>query len=1222
MDVPALSLPNVTYADLFKPDALRILTQMFYESVRQADPPLFARWNSYESNRGNGLDAVEVSNIIESMAVHLSTFVSNLFGIQRELETLRTRIEHDQAIYLCKKEFLVRRVLKKYASEQSTGFDREMLHRTLEPVLRASRGEADADEEWQVASVINALLEHDRYVKVGLPPESCAALLRIADACRNGGMDRDLLPASSEEPAVREFLVRLVAIFEQWLAACYYQQDSRASAWTLFHVPGATDYHHLVETVERQDDLNGVLTGPPERYRRREGFDLTDERFSARRVDSEVDYCILCHQRQKDSCSHGFPDGEAYKRNPLGFELKGCPLGQKISESHELRAKGEVLGALAVILIDNPMLPGTGHRICNDCMKACIYQKQDPVNIPQVETRILTDVLDLPWGFEIYSLLTRWNPLNIKRPFALPYNGMNILIVGMGPAGYTLAHYLLNEGFGVVGIDGLKIEPFAREVVGEDGTPVPVKDFSAVQKKLSARPLAGFGGVSEYGITVRWDKNFLTVIHLNLLRRAAFALFDGVRFGGTLTLEDAWRYGFDHVCIAAGAGKPTFVRMKNNLIRGIRKASDFLMALQLTGAGKRESMVNLQVRLPAIVIGGGLTAIDTATELMAYYPVQVTKVKERFTRLAAAHGRDNVVSMLDREERAVLEEFLVHADAVEAERERARREGEKPNFIPLLRGWGGVKIYYRKSMQDSPAYRLNHEEIIKAFEEGIGFVEGMSPLQAVPDEHGALRAMVFEKMVMTGGKWKPAGHQLEIPARTAMIAAGTVPNVMYEREHPGTFALDDRDEFFLAHRLEDGELRPAPGDPLAFFTSYRSADGRTVTFYGDNHPAYAGNVVKAMASAKNGFPKIVSALTRRRDVVQQTARDDREREWSRLASRLRDDLTAHVVAVHRLTPTITEIVVCAPKACREFQPGQFYRLQNYEVDSPVVEGTLLMMEGVALTGAWVDRTKGEIGMIALEVGASSRLCSSLKPGQHVVVMGPTGTPTEVGKGETALLLGGGLGNAVLFSIGRAFREKGGKVIYFAGYKKDEDFFKREWIEAAADVVVYSVDRGTPIPVQRPGDKTFVGNIIQAMTAYARGDLGPVTIPLDSATRIIAIGSDRMMAAVKQARHQELKPYLHADHIGIASINSPMQCMMKAVCAQCLQRHVDPVTGTEEFVFTCVNQDQPMDQVDFANLNARLRQNSVMEKLTGQWLEHLWGRRTTPPGDPGKPNPIG
>jgi hypothetical protein len=96
----------------------------------------------------------------------------------------------------------------------------------------------------------------------------------------------------------------------------------------------------------------------------------------------------------------------------------------------------------------------------------------------------------------------------------------------------------------------------------------------------------------------------------------------------------------------------------------------------------------------------------------------------------------------------------------------------------------------------------------------------------------------------------------------------------------------------------------------------------------------------------------------------------------------------------------------------------------------------------------------------------------------------------------------------------------------------------------------------------------------------------------------------MMAAVARARHDTLHPYLNKNHVAIASINSPMQCMMKAVCAQCLQRHVDPVTGKEEFVFTCVNQDQLMDEVDFGNLGRRLKANSVLEKITNRWLDYI------------------
>ncbi len=143
--------------------------------------------------------------------------------------------------------------------------------------------------------------------------------------------------------------------------------------------------------------------------------------------------------------------------------------------------------------------------------------------------------------------------------------------------------------------------------------------------------------------------------------------------------------------------------------------------------------------------------------------------------------------------------------------------------------------------------------------------------------------------------------------------------------------------------------------------------------------------------------------------------------------------------------------------------------------------------------------------------------------------------------------------------------------------------------------------GAEIEPNRPQDAQFRGNIVQAMIAYAEGRLGEQTVDLKDVDRIIAIGSDRMMNGVREARHTTLKPYLNEHHVAIGSINSPMQCMMKEVCAQCLQRHVNPHTGEEFFVFSCFNQDQHLDFVDFKNLNERLRANSVQEKLTNLWL---------------------
>jgi hypothetical protein len=161
----------------------------------------------------------------------------------------------------------------------------------------------------------------------------------------------------------------------------------------------------------------------------------------------------------------------------------------------------------------------------------------------------------------------------------------------------------------------------------------------------------------------------------------------------------------------------------------------------------------------------------------------------------------------------------------------------------------------------------------------------------------------------------------------------------------------------------------------------------------------------------------------------------------------------------------------------------------------------------------------------------------------------------------------------------------------------------EQIEKAADIVVWCCDEAPGFVPGRPQDRSFVGNIVQAMKAYGDGELGETNIPLSDAARLIVIGSDRMMAAVAQARHTTLRSALRPDHIAIGSINSPMQCMMKEICGQCLQSHRDPVTQEETVVFSCMNQDQLLDCVDFSVLQKRLGQNSIQERLTREWLKN-------------------
>jgi NADPH-dependent glutamate synthase beta subunit-like oxidoreductase/NAD(P)H-flavin reductase len=1149
---------GVSYRDLHESEGLRRLFEIFKKDLGDADAALSARYSDYLA--GSPVEPLEESRLLIALAPYVSRFVARIFNVEEDWERMMSEELAFSPVFAFKKEFVQRRVLKKFTADEAVSFDEPALRGTIVALLGIAG--TDIGEE-HVAALASRLLAEEK----------------------SGGA------------------AEVLADLEKWTAALYHRR--LAPDWVSFRIPHKVDHTRLVAVTRPDAALPEKIEGPQGRLRRRDGFELTDGRMGLKAALGEVDYCIYCHERDKDSCSKGLRENrtKTILSNPLGIELGGCPLDEKISEAHVLRKEGDFLAALAMIVVDNPMCPGTGHRICNDCMKSCIFQKQDPVNVPEVETDVLTRVLDLPYGFEIYAFLTRFNPLNRKRPYALPYNGKNVLVAGMGPAGYTLAHYLLNEGFGVVGIDGLKIEPLPESLSGKGFQ--PIRDFKILKENLSERTLAGFGGVAEYGITVRWDKNFLKVIYLTLARRPKFRVYGGVRFGGTASTEDAWDLGFDHVAMATGAGRPTVVDMKNNLIRGVRKASDFLMALQLTGAFKKRGLANLQVRLPAIVVGGGLTAIDTATEILAYYPHQVEKILERYEVLLDERGEAAMTARFSEEDREILDEFLAHGRAVRAERARAARSGESPDFVRLVRSWGGVSIAYRKGLADCPAYRLNHEEVVKALEEGISFIENVSPVEALRDRFGALNAVKLCRR-KSGVDGTPAEDEITVPARALLVAAGTSPNVVYEKERPGTFSLDGKKRFFRKHACEDGAVA-ASESADAFFTSY-DRDGRRVSFYGDNHPDFAGNVVKAMASARRGYPRVVGLFEHELAALKPSGQAGREARFADFARRLDEEWKATVHAVNRLTPTIVEVVVKVPSAARNFKPGQFYRLQNYEAHAPRVDGTPLAMEGLALTGAWTDAQNGLLGLIVLEMGGSSRLCASLKFGEPVVVMGPTGAPTEIPEGETVVLLGGGLGNAVLFSIGQAMKAAGNRVLYFAGYKDGADVFKREEIEKGTDTVVWSNDVGSAIKPTRSQDKSFTGNIVQAMIAYAEGRLGPAVIALSEGDRIIAIGSDRMMNAVREARHGVLAPYLKKNHVAVGSINSPMQCMMKEVCAQCLCKHVDPETGAEARpVFSCFNQDQLLDAVDFKNLNERLQANRLQEILSNLWLDRLLER---------------
>ena len=551
--------------------------------------------------------------------------------------------------------------------------------------------------------------------------------------------------------------------------ACFMYSNNTNPNGILFKKPEKLEFSSLIPTEKINNDDENLEFIHHSDIRPRYGFKLTDNGLNDAQAFDHASYCIYCHKQKKDSCRAGIKDKKGvHKRSPLGIELTGCPLDQKISEMNMLKRYGNDIGALAIAMLDNPFCLATGHRICNDCMRSCIYQKQEPVNIPGVESNIVAKVLSMEYGFEIYSLLTRWNPFNIDSPVLLkPPTNKKILVVGMGPAGFTLAHYLLNEGHTVVGIDGLKIEPLPSEISGidQDGNRIgfkPIKDVNTLYQELDERIIYGFGGVMEYGITARWNKNYLKLIYILMSRRERFLIKGSTFFGGNISYQDSIRLGFHHIAFATGAGSPKLLKIKNFLARNVRMASDFLMSIQLLGAYKYDSEVSLQIKMPIVVIGGGLTSVDAATEALAYYPIQVEKFLSRYENLVKMYGKDHVERNWDDNERECAEEFISHAHSIS---EYKKCHDYKKRIYWFMKKLGGVKIIYRKTFEESPAYKLNHEELSSAMAEGIEFIENSEPIEIIKDDLGQAMGLQVSNAITNAISF--------IPAKTIIIAVGT-----------------------------------------------------------------------------------------------------------------------------------------------------------------------------------------------------------------------------------------------------------------------------------------------------------------------------------------------------------------------------------------------------------------------------------------------------------------
>jgi NAD(P)H-flavin reductase len=314
-------------------------------------------------------------------------------------------------------------------------------------------------------------------------------------------------------------------------------------------------------------------------------------------------------------------------------------------------------------------------------------------------------------------------------------------------------------------------------------------------------------------------------------------------------------------------------------------------------------------------------------------------------------------------------------------------------------------------------------------------------------------------------------------------------------------------------------------------------------------------------------------------------------DYAAFRARITDQLQTRVVDVRRVHERVVKLTVRAPLAASRFKPGQFFRLQNFETRAPAAGATKLQTEALALTGAHVDKDNGTVSLLVVEGGASSRMVATLKPGDPVSLMGPGGVRTKIPDEipETVLIVAGPIGVPHALGVAPALRANGNRVILFAVFESERDVFLRDELAHAADHVEWVIGST---------------NVVGAIRAYAGRN---PSISLGDVDRMIIVADSCVVRTLRDARRNELKPLFPKGPTEvIASISTPMQCMLKGVCSQCLQWQIDPATGKRtKAVFGCSWQDQPVDIVDLDNLDERLSQNRLQERLTNLWLDHLF-----------------
>jgi ferredoxin--NADP+ reductase len=261
-----------------------------------------------------------------------------------------------------------------------------------------------------------------------------------------------------------------------------------------------------------------------------------------------------------------------------------------------------------------------------------------------------------------------------------------------------------------------------------------------------------------------------------------------------------------------------------------------------------------------------------------------------------------------------------------------------------------------------------------------------------------------------------------------------------------------------------------------------------------------------------------------------------------------------ILSKKEICPNQFEITIDAPYVVRNAQAGQFIIFRVEE------EG-----ERVPLTIADVNKQKGELTLVFMAVGYSTKKLARLNVGDELVDMvGPLGKPTHIKNYGTAVCVAGGYGAAPCYLISKALKEAGNKVYMISGARtKDLLFWEDKMKEASAELYL-TTDDGSY------GIKGFGTTVLKEI------------IEREPVDYVIAVGPMPMMRAVAELTREK----------GIyteASMN-PIMVDGTGMCGACR------VTVGGETKFACVDgPDFDAHKIDFDEVINRTKIYKTQEK---------------------------